>query len=82
VWSARVTMAQETCRQSTVPIIGETVMLMPKRPPRRYGVARAAPYGGGFEEIHADAALAPVMFTPPPQGEGATPLTGVTHSAT
>ena len=75
-------MAHETWRQSTVPIIGEMLMVMSKRPPRRYGIARAAPYGGGLDEIHAEAALAPDMLTPPPHGDGATPLTGVTHSAT
>ena len=48
------------------------------------GIASADPYGGGFEEIQADAESLAVRLTPPPQGPGGVvaPFVGVTHKAT
>ena len=71
-----MTIEHDTVRQSTVPtvpmvpMVDDTVMRALNRPPLANGVASFWPYRGGFDEIHADAGLAPVMFTPPPQGDG------------
>ena len=72
----------DTLRQSTVPMVDDTEMRTLKRPPLAKGIASFWPYGGGFDEIQAEAGLAPLMFTPPPHGDGGWPDFGVTHSAT
>ena len=77
-----MTIEHDTLRQSTVPMVEDTEIRTLKRPPLAKGVASFWPYGGGFDEIQAEAALAPVMFTPPPQGDGFCLTCGVTHRAT
>ena len=77
-----MTIEHDTVRQSMLPMADDTEMRTLNRPPFENGIASFWPYGGGLDEIHADAGLAAVMFTPPPQGDGAVPGFGVTQSAT
>ena len=77
-----MTIEHDTVRQSIEPMSAEIWRRTTNRPPALNGVASAVPYGGGFDEIHADAGLVPDVLTPPPHGDGICPLRGVTQSAT
>ena len=62
--------------------MGLTRMVTENRPPRLYGIAKPLPYGGGFDEIQAEACELPSWSMPPPHGVGFVPRLGRTQSPT
>ena len=70
VWSALTVIAHLTFVQSNFPIRLVILTCCEKRPPGRYSMARAWPYGGGLDEIQYEDSPTPSLFTPPPHGVG------------
>ena len=69
-------------RQSTSPILDETYKVYLNRPFFLKGVARFRAYGGGLDDTQAEDWEEAAKLMPPPQGLGASPSLGFTHSAT
>ncbi len=80
MWSARVTIEQDVTLQSISPICELIESVTEKVPSFLNGMARSAPYGGGFDEIQAEAGSLAFILIPPPHGPGFVELFfGVTH---
>src|SRR5690625_5577942 len=69
-------------RQSVWPSSAITEISTSKLPPSSNGVVNPSAYAGGSVATQTEEPDSPVISTPPRQGPGASPVSGMTHSAT